>query len=389
MRDEPRPLIRQDIQGLRAVAVLLVIGNHAHVPGFGGGYAGVDVFFVVSGYVITQLLLRETAQGVGRGLVDFYARRVRRVVPAASATLVVTVLAARVVLGGRFDPALLGDVRWAAVFGANLRLISAGSNYFVPGIAPSLVTQFWSLAVEEQFYLLFPLLVLSTARGAAARGRAHLPVLLLVLLPAIAASAWWSAHSSATEPAVAYFSPSTRFWELGVGCLLAIACSGTARPGVRWSPVVATAGVVGLVLTMVVLPGAVDYPGTLAWLPVSSTACLLWAGQARPRFPSTRILSSRVLTTIGDRSYSLYLWHWLWIELPQQVAVPPTGWGWRIVELAGIAVTAAVSYRWLENPVRRSRRLADDPVAAALLLAVCVVAVWTMSLLVARFTPSS
>src|SRR5579875_2799998 len=214
-----RPSFRPDIQGLRAVAVLLVIADHAGIPGFGGGYVGVDVLFVISGYVITRLLLRETDKGLRRGLADFYARRVRRIVPAATATLVGTVLAAGLLLGPRMNPDLPGDVRWASLFAANLRLMRTGSNYFVPGIQPSLVTQFWSLAVEEQFYLVYPLLVFVAA---AVAGRHRRRVLASALLVAVAASGWWSVHLSLTRPALAYYSPFTRFWELGVGCLLAV-----------------------------------------------------------------------------------------------------------------------------------------------------------------------
>ena len=160
---------RPDIQGLRALAVLLVIADHAGIPGFPGGYIGVDLFFVVSGFVITQLVLREARKGIGIGLRDFYARRVRRIVPAATATLVATVLISWATLGTRFNPQLPADVRWASLFAGNLRLIETGSNYFVPGIFPSLITQFWSLGVEEQFYLCFPLVVFLIARFAPLR----------------------------------------------------------------------------------------------------------------------------------------------------------------------------------------------------------------------------
>lgn len=378
---------RPDIQWLRALAVLLVIGNHARVPGFEGGYAGVDVFFVISGYVITQQLLRQRTNGIRRGLVGFYSRRVRRIVPAASATLIATLVASRVFLGSRSDPALFGDVRWSALFGANARLISTGSDYFVPGTTPSLVTQFWSLAVEEQFYLVFPLLVFASARLILTRGQKRLPLLTFALVPLVVLSAWWSAQSSGAEPAVAYYSPFTRFWELGVGCLLAIAVPRLGHRRFRWEPFAAGFGICGLILTMTVVGGASVYPGTLAWLPVASTGLLLAAGWARPPSLSTRLLSARPMTWIGDRSYSLYLWHWVWLQVPGQLATPRDGLSWRLLELAGTAVTATLAYRWLENPVRRSRRLATDPVAAGLVLAVCVVGVWTATFLLARFTP--
>ena len=163
---------RPDIQGLRAVAVILVILAHASVPGFEGGYLGVDVFFVISGFVITSLLLRQPPRHVRQNLAYFYARRIRRIVPAATLTLVGTTFAAYFLLGTNFVPQLLGDVRWASLFSANFRLIHTGSNYFIPGVAPSLVTHYWSLAVEEQFYLFFPLVVFSLTWLTPLRSRA-------------------------------------------------------------------------------------------------------------------------------------------------------------------------------------------------------------------------
>ncbi len=379
----PRTEFRRDIQGLRALAVLLVVGNHAFLPGFAGGYVGVDVFFVISGYVITQLLLREAPKGLRLGLADFYSRRIRRIVPAATATLVVTVVAAFLILGNRLNPNLTGDVRWASLFAANFRLIATGSNYFVPGIDPSLITQFWSLAVEEQFYLVFPLLVFLVAEFFAHRQRQL--VLVVTLLIGIAVSAWWSVHISASSPTAAYYSPFTRFWELGLGCLLAIL---TTRQPTRpiWSERIAVLlGVVLLGIALARLNSMSVYPGWLGWLPCGATALFIWAGAGGARTPVTRLLSSRPLGYIGDISYSLYLWHYVWVTLPNQLPSPPIGWEWTVLEIAGAFLTAIVSYHLFENPIRRSRRLAADRVAIVLVLLVCVAASWTAAILVAHF----
>lgn len=374
---------RRDIQGLRALAVVLVIGNHAGIPGFGGGYIGVDVFFVVSGYVITQLLLRESHKGVRLGLADFYSRRVRRIVPAATATLVATSVVSYIFLGPDFNPDLPGDVRWASLFAANFRLIGTGSSYFVPGVHPSLVTQFWSLAVEEQFYLAFPLIVFLIARSVAPQRR--LVALSLTIGTAVAASAWWSAHISARQPSLAYYSPFTRFWELGLGCLLATLA---ARPPKRTvggeERLAAGLGLVLLVVALIRLNSASTFPGVLAWLPCSATALFIWAGRQGVRTPVTRLLSVRPLGYIGDISYSLYLWHYLWLELPKQLPSPLTGWGWTLLEMGGTVVTAVCSYHLWENPVRRSRRLAADRATVVLMLLACVAASWTVAIIVAR-----
>jgi peptidoglycan/LPS O-acetylase OafA/YrhL len=374
---------RPDIQGLRALAVLLVIADHAGIRGFEGGFVGVDVFFVVSGYVITQLVLREARKGIGLGLSDFYARRVRRIVPAATLTLIGTVLVAWVTLGSRLNPQLTGDVRWASLFSANFRLIQTGSNYFVPGIFPSLITQFWSLGVEEQFYLCFPLIVFLVARYAPAARR--LTVLAVTLTLAVAVSAWWSLHISAADPTPAYYSPFTRFWELGLGCLLATVTVRKPIRTARSERIAVAAGVVLLVVSVIELSPTSVYPGTLAWLPCGATAMLIWAGIGGKRNPVTWVLSTRPLGYIGDISYSLYLTHYVWLQLPAQLPNPLTTWPWRLLELGGTFASAVLSYHLLENPIRRSRRLAGDRVSVALLLCVCIAASWTASIIVDHF----
>jgi peptidoglycan/LPS O-acetylase OafA/YrhL len=364
------------------LAVILVVGNHAHVPGFAGGFIGVDVFFVISGYVITQLLLRETTKGMRLGFADFYSRRIRRIVPAATATLVATLVVGELVLGTRLNPNLPGDARWASLFATNFRLIATGSNYFVPGIYPSLITQFWSLAVEEQFYLAFPLVVFLIARFVACERR--LRVLSITLGVAIACSAWWSIQISGREPTPAYYSPFTRFWELGLGCLLATLTTRRPIRTVRSDRLAVTLGLVLLVIALVKVNSTSIYPGSLAWLPCASTALFIWAGARGVRTPITRLLSTRPLGYVGDLSYSLYLTHYLWLQLPEQLRSPLTGWGWRLLELGGTVITALISYHLVENPIRRSRRLAADRVAILLVLGVCVAATWTTAIIVAR-----
>ncbi|MHB1930248.1 MAG: acyltransferase family protein [Acidimicrobiales bacterium] len=374
---------RPDVQGLRALAVLLVIADHAGVSGFGGGYVGVDVFFVISGYVITGLLLRETGKGVREGLVDFYCRRIRRIAPAATATLVGTVLAAGLLVGGRVSPGLPGDVRWASLFAANFRLIRTGSNYFIPGLQPSLITQFWSLAVEEQFYLVFPLLVFVVAAVAGPRRRRS--TLVLAVGAGMAVSAWWSVHLSAAQPAVAYYSPFTRFWELGLGCLLAAVTAGRAPPRASVGAVLSAAGAGLLVVGLAVLHAGSTYPGWLAWLPCGGAGLLLLGGSSGSRAGVSGLLSLAPLVYLGDISYSLYLTHYAWLNLPAQLLPPLAGWRWRAVELAGTFATAAASYHLLENPIRRSGRLASDRVAVVLLLGVCVAASWTAAEVAGHF----
>jgi peptidoglycan/LPS O-acetylase OafA/YrhL len=371
---------RRDIQGLRAVAVVLVIADHAGAPGFSGGFVGVDVFFVISGYVITQLLLREAPKGARRGLADFYSRRIRRIVPAATATLVVTMVAAELLLGARMSPLLPGDVRWASLFVANFRLIYTGSNYFVPGMHPSLVTHFWSLAVEEQFYVVWPVVVFSIARLVDQRYLHR--ALTLTLTAGVAVSALWSIHLSAGDPVTAYYSPFTRFWELGLGCLLATVASSRPIRFVWLERLAAGLGVALLVVALTTLNSASVYPGWRAWLPCAATAALIWAGVGGGRTVASWLLSTRPLGYVGDISYSLYLFHFPLLELAKEAPSWLSSVDWRLFAIGGTVVCAICSYHQLENPIRRSRKLHADPVAVALLLAVCVAASWTATIVV-------
>jgi peptidoglycan/LPS O-acetylase OafA/YrhL len=373
-----RRAFRPDIQGLRALAVILVILDHARVPGFEGGYIGVDVFFVISGFVITSLLRRQPSRPMRHNLAYFYARRIRRIVPAATLTLVATTFAAYFLLGTNFVPQLLGDVRWASLFSANFRLINTGSNYFIPGVAPSLVTHYWSLAVEEQFYLFFPLVVFSIALFTSLRSRTA--TLALFLTGAIVASSWYSWHLTPISPTVAYYSPFTRFWEIALGALVALIPGAWVRRTPHLNTVLGVAAFVGLGLAVWRLNTMSVYPGLLAWWPCATAAVLLWTGQASVTGSVATWLSFRPLRYIGDISYSLYLWHYVWLMLPLQMVHPPTSPWAREIEIAGAFACAVISYHFLENPIRHSKRLDRDGVAVALMLLICVGLSWDATL---------
>jgi peptidoglycan/LPS O-acetylase OafA/YrhL len=371
---------RGDIQGLRALAVILVILNHASVPGLEGGYVGVDVFFVISGYVITTLLLRAPSRQLFQNLGDFYARRIRRIVPAASVVLTLTVIVAYVSLGSRFSPELLGDVRWASLFGANFRFIATGSNYFIPGVAPSLITHFWSLGVEEQFYLVYPLVVFLTTRASSPRRRRVL--LALVLIAGVAISALWSFHETPLNPVAAYYSPFTRFWELGLGGLVALVPREWAARTPRANALVAVLALVALAYAVGTLNDTSQYPGVLAWAPCAASAALLWTGTAQARGGPASWLSWRPCRYVGDISYSLYLYHYAWLMVPLMWATPPSAWWARPLEVTGAFACAVASYHLLENPIRRSAALGRDRFAVVLLLLVFVALSWNATLLV-------
>ncbi len=373
---------RPDIQGLRAVAVLLVVGAHASIPGLGGGILGVDVFFVISGYVIANLLLRQPPGRTGHHLVSFYAGRVRRIAPAATVVLVATMIVAYFALKGNFDPSVLVDARWASLFAANIHFIRDSANYFVPGLAPSLLTHFWSLAVEEQFYWVFPLLLLVVTsarpglhhRSPSRRDRGVVAAVVLIVV--IVASSLWAWHEARINPVAAYFSPFTRFWELALGAVVALIPVALARRTPRVNAVVGVLALGALGAAVWHFQNLATYPGLQLWWPCGATALLLWTGTSSSRGFVASWLSWRPVRYIGDISYSLYLYHFAWIVLPLQLVHPWTVWWARIPEIAGAFVCAVASYHLLENPLRHSTRLRRDNLTALLLLALCIGAVW-------------
>ena len=387
----PRPVpaasrFRPDVQGLRALAVTLVIVDHAGVDHFAGGFIGVDVFFVISGFVITQSLIDLGPGHLGAHLRTFYGRRIRRIVPAASLALIGTLVGALVFLRGSFPPLLIGDVRWASVFAENIRLTSTSANYFIPGLTPSLVTQFWSLAVEEQFYLLYPLLVLGTMTLTPQRWRRH--AVRTVLVIGVVLSAWWSWRASVADPLSSYYSLLTRFWELALGGLVALWPDAWRCRSRRLAVMVALVALGVLAAATARFTSQSVYPGVMAWWPCAATAALLWSGDGAARGPYSW-LASRPARYVGDLSYSLYLWHFVWLVLPTYLSPAEQSPLARTGEVAGACVCAILSYHLVENPIRRSRRLRADALATFLVLVICVAATWDATFIVARLLPGS
>jgi peptidoglycan/LPS O-acetylase OafA/YrhL len=351
---------RPDIQGLRAVAVLIVVGNHAGVPYMGGGYVGVDVFFVISGFLITCWLL---GRSLVRGRVpfaSFYAARARRILPAAALTLVAVCAASALYLNSVRALAAVHDAVWAAFFAANVHFAQVGTNYFAQDNPPSPIQHLWTLAVEEQFYLVWPLLLavfmaLAAGRRTAAPSRAPLALMVGV---AVAASFAWSIHQTADAPVAAYFSTAARAWELGVGVLLAVCAPAIARvrPSVRAA--LAWVGLAGIAVATVAYGQATAFPGDAAALPVLGAA-LVVAGGIGPAASggAGALLSRRPLPLIGDTSYAYYLWHWPVLVIVAGYA----GHDLSTLQNVGLMVAALVlsrlTYLAFENPLRHADRL--------------------------------
>ena len=271
---------RPDIEGLRAVAVLLVVFYHAGFGGLSGGYVGVDVFFVISGFVITGVLLRERASSGRTSLVGFYGRRSRRIIPSATVVVVITVVVVYAVLGIVYGDQTAVDARWTAVFLANFHFASVGTNYLNAQQPPSPLLNFWSLAVEEQFYLVYPSLFLL-----AAAIRTRLPLyarMRIGLVAIITASFALSILQTTSNPTVAYFSPLTRAWELALGALVAVSTEWLSRLPKMLASVSTWVGLAAIVFASIAFNSHTVYPGSLVAVPVVGAALVIAGGAATP-----------------------------------------------------------------------------------------------------------
>lgn len=357
---------RADIQGLRAIAILLVVALHMNLTGFSAGYIGVDIFLVVSGYVITLSIQKKPAKRVFHNLVEFWRSRFVRIFPVAALVICATVVASYFLSGAAFNDDLFEDARWATLYSTNLRLIDTGANYFIAGLDQSLVTHYWALAVEQQFYLVYPVLVFGITWLSSERHRVLALRCLLAFL--ILVSSYWSVSQTLIDPVSSYFSPLTRFWELAVGGLLATFATTT-----RFKQ----AGCLGLAIligSMFVLNSQSSYPGYLAWIPVIGTALLLWAPLQPLGIPPLRYL--------GDISYSLYLWHFVWLVLPVQIENPITEPGSSWLFLLGAVGCAVLTYYFFERPIHRSVSLRSDSYSALTVGIISLASAWLVIALV-------
>ena len=363
---------RPDVQGLRAIAILLVVLFHADIPGFGGGYVGVDVFFAISGFVITGVLLRERVATRRTSLVRFYGRRARRIIPAASLVIVVTVVAAYHYLGSLTGQATAVDGQWAALFLANYHFAASQTNYLASQRPPSALQNYWSLAVEEQFYIVYPTIFLITARLARNISlRARLAIVLIAVI--VASYAYSIVLTSANAPS-AFFSPLTRAWELALGGLIAVGGQSLRRLPQHVAAFLTWLGLGAIVVASLTLTSATVYPGWLVALPVLGAGLVIAGGGAQPAWGVEALLRQRPFQLLGLISYSLYLWHWPILIIATQRRGVTSLPVWDNVGLLLVAtVVAALTYWVLENPVRHSKRLLRRR-WASIALGLCLVA---------------
>lgn len=343
----PEGSYRPDIDGLRAVAVLAVILFHFNEALLPSGFLGVDVFFVISGFVITGSLARHQEHRLRPFLLQFYARRVKRLLPLLIVCVLLTSLVgALVVTPGSEEATATWQTGVAALFGAgNLVLHARQFDYFAPTTGLNLFTHTWSLGVEEQFYLLFPFIVFASgfARGAPGGGRRLAWPLLL--LSGASLVGWLVLNQR--DPGLAYYLFPVRFWEMAAGALAYLAWR--ARPVAAWLALpLPTVPLALALLVLLALPKAFATLATVA--AVAVTALLLWG--LTPDQITTRLLSTAPMREIGLLSYALYLWHWSVLSLSAwTVGIHP----WTVpFQLALIALLAVWSHRCIENPLRRA-----------------------------------
>lgn len=340
------------IQGLRAIAVLLVVVYHIWPARLTGGYIGVDVFFVISGFLITGQLTRELEKHSRINLAEFWAKRIRRLLPASLFVLIVSAILTVVVMPIAYLHESLWDITASALYWQNWHLAASSVNYLASA-GNSIAEHYWSLSLEEQFYVVWPLLLLGGVSlgarfGKAKRWRTLTATVLVIAGLSYVASIWFTS----INPAEAYFVLFTRMWEFAAGALLILFPRWRATS--RWvSNLVGLLGL-GLILgSSVMLTADMAFPGWIAIVPVVGTVAVLAISPQDKRLGVTRVLSTRPMRFIGDISYSLYLWHW-----PLIIVAPfIIGWGLgtvnRIILFVSCFVLAWLTKRFIEDPFRR------------------------------------
>lgn len=368
---------RPDVDGLRAVAIVTVVACHIGLPGWSGGYVGVDIFFVISGFLITSLLVAEAEAYRHIDLWGFYARRVRRLLPAFLTVLSGTLLLGLfclVSLDGE-QQALAKSAIAALLLNANHYYWLATGGYFDRPAELLPLLHLWSLAVEEQFYLIWPLglMALLGVRPSQTYHQRVMTALWVVLLASLGLSIWltW------TRPSAAFYLMPSRAWELAVGSILALVPVRTqSAHAVLGGIALSFSGIVAITTAVASYGQNTAFPGFAALLPVLGAAALIAGNALAPQGFPARFLSSAPMVMIGRVSYSWYLWHWPLLAITRSVQLGTKDL-LRDFLLAGILafVLACATYRWIENPIRRSSMLRSYPARVTVRFGVLVTVV--------------
>ena len=353
MTDSPalhRTPIRRDIQALRAIAIIAVVLYHSWPGVAPGGQVGVDVFFVVSGFLITGMLVREAAASGTINSPRFYLRRATRLLPSAIIVLAFCVVMTAWVRDRGDQRQFFAEIIGSALYSQNwIQLFGDG--------ATTPMQHFWSLAVEEQFYLVWPALIVLAvvlARRFAKDGTASIAIVLGVVTALSFAYCVWQ---TGQDHAVAYYSTFARAWEFGVGGLLALAPVGLWMQRPRLRAALSWAGLAVILGSVLIAADQETFPGIVAAVPVLGTAAVIAAGTTGVAWGPDRLLSLAPVQWLGGISYALYLWHWPVIAFAPYVTRVPSE-SWFMVILLALAVTLAwATTRWIETPIRVAARL--------------------------------
>jgi peptidoglycan/LPS O-acetylase OafA/YrhL len=362
-----RNTFRGEIQALRAVAVAGVVLYHLWPSWVPGGFVGVDVFFVISGFLITQQLADEL-EGTGRiSLTRFWARRIRRILPAALTVLLASTAIVVLVMPRLTWQNNLSDITAAAAYFENWQLGAHAVDYLAAENSPTLVQHYWSLSVEEQFYIFWPvLLLLAVAASRRVRGARVRGWLVLLLAAATIASFAVSVGWTAADPAMAFFATPARAWEFGIGGLVGVLLPRiSAGLAGRWRVLLSWAGLALIGYSLFAITSDDAFPGSIALIPVAGAALFLAAElrdgpRNRPEYglrgSPARLTSLRPVQWLGDNSYSIYLWHWPLLIAAPSVMHRPVNLPAKLVILLACLGLAGLSKRFIEDPVRTSRR---------------------------------
>ena len=320
-----------------------------------GGFIGVDVFFVISGFLITGLLWREVATTDTVRLGRFYGARARRLLPAAATVAIATAIGAAIVLPPLQARKVFVDGIASILYVGNYRFATQGTDYLASDAPPSPFQHYWSLGVEEQFYLVWPVLIIGTAwllrrsrNHAALRAKPFVVVLALVGAASLAMAVLWTQ----TSPPWAFFSLPTRAWELAAGGLVALSIRQWRRLPLRSAAIVGWGGLALIVLTCAQLDLGTPYPGTAALLPVLGTVLVIGGGCVTGTLGVGRVLCLPAMGAIGRVSYSWYLWHWPVLLLLPPLLGEPSGLPSRLAATAVSAGLALITMHLVENPGR-------------------------------------
>ncbi|MGI9273145.1 MAG: acyltransferase family protein [Woeseiaceae bacterium] len=338
---------RSDIDGLRAIAILPVVFFHAGLPGFSGGFVGVDVFFVISGFLITRIIYSEMVDGTF-SLARFYERRARRILPALLSVVFVAFVAGSIVLFPSQFEALSESVVASTLFASNIYFWIT-TDYFRSATEFLPLLHTWSLGVEEQFYVFYPLLLLCL-------GPTRRKWLLIVLSTGLVASLLLSSYWLAAHPMISFYLLPARAWELAIGCYLAIGKMPSLTG--RWlREVVAAVAVLAIAASVTFYSSSTPFPGVAALLPCLGAALIIYTGSQGDTWVR-RALSLRAVVWFGLISYSLYLWHWLILALIRaSTSRVDIGASLAVAAVLLSILTAALSYRFIESPFRRRDRV--------------------------------